>query len=121
VSASDDIVLHCAAKSCTPLVHSTGAGAFTYLDCAPLGTPGDPTTYTQTMATEAAQAVLAFEPGGVGLVSVQCGSTGASVGLELTLGGGSVSVIAIWTYAGPNAGHFNPGSACPDTTFPSWN
>lgn len=119
LSASDDVVLHCAAKStaCTPLTHSAGGG-LTYLDCAPLGMPGNPTTYTQTMAIEAAQAHLSANPvPGVGLVSVLCGSTGASIGIGVAPVG---SIIGIWTYAGPNAGHFDPGKVCPDTSFPTW-
>lgn len=121
VSATDDIVLHCAAKStsCTPLVHSAGFG-ISYLDCAPLGTPGNPATYTQTMAVEAAQAALASGqfPAFLTLVSVLCGSSGSSIGI----GAPPVTVNAIWTFAGPNAGHASSGSPapCPNTTFPTW-
>jgi hypothetical protein len=40
------------AAPCTPISHSNGLGQ-TYLDCAPLGTPGVASTYTVSMASKA--------------------------------------------------------------------
>jgi hypothetical protein len=99
--------------STTTCTHSNGLGQ-TYTDCHALGTPGDESTYTQTMAMEAATA---------------WNSTGAtstaSCGGSLVVFNSTGTATAGWQYTGSAAGHVNlvPGSngICPATTDPTWN
>lgn len=96
-----------------PLIsHLNGFGG-TYLHASPLGTPGNPATYTQSMAFAAAQSVFV---GGAPVIGV-CG--GFPV-LQMN----ALGVWHNWAYAGPLAGRAiaSPvGPGCPTSTSPIWN
>ncbi len=95
------------------LVHQNGYGA-TYLSCQPLGTPGSPATYTQTMA---AQAAHAYDSSAT-ITTATCPS-GAVV--EITSGGNAI----VWQYTGTLAGYTErtagSSGACPTTGSRTWN
>lgn len=101
--------------ACPPLVHDDGLGG-SYLDCAPLGVPGDPTTYGASMARAAASA---WAPGAA-LVSATC-----AAGASQCVGASNGTTCARWCFDGPLAGrvwrsktaHCN----CPYPTDPTWN
>ena len=100
------------------LMHSNGLGQ-DYLDCAPLGTPGDPSTYNVFMATEAAGAsTIAAKTSS----AVTCGS---GDGAASCLARRSRTECAIWCYTESIAGfvHDNASTACrcPTTSDPAWN
>lgn len=103
--------------------HSNGMGQ-TYVDCSPLGKPGVQSTYSATMAMEAAQAW------GMGTPQFgQCSTGNAyTVSWQTTLESG----CTMWLYTGQFAGYLRynhitnagvpPQCLCPvDTTFPTWN
>jgi hypothetical protein len=101
--------------------HSNGLGQ-TYLDCAPLGTPGNASTYSSMMANEAARA---WNTGGTITDSAGaflCSPSGVlSNGVEDVLASGECS---IWLYDGPAAGHVKnnaSGCLCPSASDPTWN
>jgi hypothetical protein len=113
--------------------HSNGLGQ-NYTDCSPLGTPGNASTYSSTMANEAANAwgmaSSIIDSGGSGL----CAPGGVlSDGVEAYWQSASGSGCAIWLYNGPAAGHVkynmdpNPGDTgpmacqCPSASDPTWN
>jgi hypothetical protein len=119
-SSSNDVTLQCtppAPPPCTVLDHSTGINGLKYQDCSPLGTPGDPTTYTLFMAREALLAVGGTLGGGF---VVSCNGNGLDSIYEATGNG-----IVTFTYAGSLAGHVNQsftGSPiCPGPSDPTWN
>jgi len=102
--------------ACT-LQHSNGLGQF-YTDCSnPLGTPGNPATYTLTMAQEAA---IALSTGTTQLVAC---SGGAPDTVTVANSNGS----AYWTYAGSAAGFVSFVAKgllippCPTTSSNTWN
>jgi hypothetical protein len=101
-----------------PLTHSNGLGQ-DYLDCAPLGTPGDPSTYDVFMAREAA-GVSTIAAKGSGAVTCSSGDGAASC-----IAKRSKTECAIWCYTESIAGfvHDNPTTACqcPTTSDPTWN
>lgn len=98
---------------CMPLTHSDGLGQ-TYLDCASLGQPGNASTYSMTMAQEAATAWGADVTG-----LYQC------VGLPNTCLGGESDAgdQRLWCFTGPLVGHVNLTRAegCPTVSSPTWN
>jgi hypothetical protein len=96
------------------LLHQDGYGQ-TYLSCQPLGTPGNPATYTQVMAVSAAHAYDAS----ASVSSATCG--GASV---IYIDNGSTAVV--WQYAGTLAGRTERtpgggGPTCPTAASATWN
>jgi hypothetical protein len=100
--------------------HANGLGQ-TYSDAAPPGTPGNPGTYTQTMATEAC---TAWPKGGT--CSITCG--GGAMAQEITTSSIGGSSCAVWAFGGgTSAGHVRLNSVgfplcqCPTTSDPSWN
>lgn len=80
-------------SGCVQLDHSNGFGQ-TYQDCAPLGTPGDPATYTQHMAVEAAEAWPLFQRS---MLVMYCGG-------YVFQGVDSSGNVMSWIYSGPHAG-----------------
>lgn len=106
VNLNGDATDGCEAAASCP--HPNGLGG-SYDDCAdPLGTPGDPTTYSLTMAMLAGA-------GGTP-TPVLCNGAGAVVA---QVG----SHFATWQYGGPNAGHVVEslsGTACPTSADPVW-
>ncbi len=101
----------------TPLTHSNGVGN-DYLDCGALGTPGDASTYTVFMATEARDAW----------------PIGPSTTRDLTCGDGATAACTskrtkgacgIWCYSGALAGFVHASTdrfcVCPTTADPTWN
>jgi hypothetical protein len=130
VSGSNDIAIKCVPPpppSCTPISHSAGYGTVQYQDCAALGTPGDPSTYTLQMATEAAQTTQEGRFLTWSVMPVP-GCLGDTIGLG-QMDGGDTLIYIIWAYSGPYAGHVisdvtDPTGiayACPLGTDPTWN
>ncbi|HEY8807416.1 MAG TPA: hypothetical protein VIN70_07515 [Candidatus Limnocylindria bacterium] len=125
LSGTSGAITVAAASSCT---HETGVGGMTYQLCVPLGVPGNETTYTETMAFAAADAVIAreFSLTVVSRSYVSCGGFGA-VWLKMTLAYyPSPELEVIWQYAGPAAGRVYAvgggyGAVCPTTFEPTWN
>jgi hypothetical protein len=124
-TATDDVVLHCQPNTTPPptCTHDNGVGQ-TYQLCVPLGVPGDPTTYSLTMAVAAANALLV--PVGYGRVSgvLKCGTYDAEVE-DVSIDGVLVA-RGVWEFQGPAAGHVSGGAfgvigLCPLTTDPVWN
>jgi hypothetical protein len=119
-----NVTLTCHNPNC---VHSAGltvnGNLVTYTDCnVALGTPGDPTTYTDSMAFEARKAYIFA-------ANVAIGSTGGRVSCDggtdnaEELSGPSIGFI-VWTFAGPNAGYVHVDGiapVCPTTSDPTWN
>lgn len=102
-----------ACGSASAFTHSNGAGQF-YVDCNPLGTPGNPATYIQTMAQEAAAAFST-----AAATSLACNGAGA-------VGASSTQGFAVWVYQGTLAGYvlISPSQFfCPSPTSFSatWN
>jgi hypothetical protein len=113
-AADNTIVLTC---NSTCISHSNGPNTMaiplgqTYLDCAPLGTPGVASTYSLQMATEAA---LAW-PLGNGLggpTQTTCADGSLAIVFTETVRmpfpngtNGIVDVPMVWVYTGPLAGH----------------
>lgn len=102
-----------------PLVHKNGFNQF-YDDCVPLGMPGQPNTYTRTMATEAAVPLFI---NGASNFDYACG---ASLGYAKSNG----QLCAVWGYTGPIAGFAVKTSSldggdpcsCPNpSTDATWN
>src|SRR5262249_34582213 len=106
----------CCATACQT-THMNGLGQ-KYYDCTALGTPGIPSTYTGTMATEAADAWTTS----VTATPCQCG-TGASA--PRCYYKQTATACAVWLYTGGLAGyvHLEPTSSCicPGSTDPTWN
>lgn len=88
----------------------------TYNFCAPLGTPGNGSTYSLAMAEAARDSLGASTPGGAGTV---CGSSLVLACVKTVFG------YVSWGYAGPLAGYMyvNASSctACPTTLCPTWD
>jgi hypothetical protein len=93
--------------------HSNGLGQ-NYFDCAALGVPGDPATYTAEMAA-AARAVWPFSGTDETLF---CASDALAARL-------TSNSCAVWQYAGSRAGRVHlsaaPSCSCPSATDPTWN
>ena len=116
VSGSTNLGLYCR-------LHQNGLGG-TYSDCAPLGIPGNASTYNQTMATEAA---LSWGHG-TNAVMYLCGNSAPYqdiISIDNTNG-----PSANWSYTngteGPVAGHVNTNPTgiadlCPVSTDATWN
>jgi Tol biopolymer transport system component len=105
-------------------LHADGLGQ-TYADCAPLGTPGNPATYSQTMALEAAHA---WNPSGL-IFHASCGS-GANVANVIVYQATGSGPTATWTYGAtgsyiPTVGHVylsaTADAFCAQPTDPAWN
>src|SRR5947209_6394875 len=96
--------------------HSNGLGQY-YFDCNALGSPGNASTYSQTMAVAAASA---WAPGGT-ISVVTCGTGFAVNAIENDFGGRA----AIWQFSGTVAGHvfLNPPGqfGCPLQSDLAWN
>ena len=91
--------------------HSNGVGQPSD-DCADSpGTPGNGSSYNQTMATMAAGAWGAGTPS-----VVSCSGSNA---VEDSFAG----MCGVWAYSGPLAGHVRIAASCvcPLTTSPAWN
>jgi Stigma-specific protein, Stig1 len=102
----------CCGSSCETQ-HNTGLGQNFY-DCSALGVPGNPTTYGQALAREAASAAF---PGASQSV-VNCPDT-QGVAIQVA----NASGFAVWSYSGPTAGyvHFAGAPYCPSTSDPTWD
>jgi hypothetical protein len=98
--------------------HSNGLGQ-SYVDAAPLGTPGNPATYASSMANAAANAW----PTSGTIASGQCGS---GVAASQHVRKQTQTSCAVWVYSKPLAGHVHLNTAnnnclCPTTSDPVWN
>lgn len=108
----------CCATACQP-VHMVGIDQKTYVhDCDPLGTPGDPSTYTLAMAQAAAAAWMPATD-----QMVTCGS---GQNMQMCLRRDTGSTCATWCFAkGIVAGWVREASTCtcPTNATPSapWN
>jgi len=117
ISASADssgvVTLHCnGVPVCT---HSTGINGVTYQDCtAPLGIPGEPSTYSQDMADRAAAAI---SQAGTITANVCTGSAGGAVVILAVVGTPPI----LWAFSGAAAGHVNANGSCPTALDPTWN
>jgi len=129
--ANGVVTLICRSTTC---VHQTGLFVFagpisvpvTYTDCNnPVGVPGDPTTYTFTMATEAANAYMGADgfAGTQNLAAVACNGQPAVALVQVDSGGLIVNQI-VWAYAGTNAGRVvvsgTSGGVCPTIADLPW-
>ncbi|HET7701129.1 MAG TPA: choice-of-anchor D domain-containing protein, partial [Candidatus Limnocylindria bacterium] len=97
------------------IIHSNGIGG-TYGHSAPLGTPGNPATYTVSMAFAAADS--GDPTGGALPTAVTCGT-------ELAYMIQTLEFTAVWVYTGPLAGrvrlaYANPLPLCPTSTADAW-
>jgi hypothetical protein len=92
--------------------HMNGLGETYMLSCVPLGTPGNPNTYTLAMATAARAAWTAGTDS-----TLTC--TGNAACLTRT----GASTCATWCYTKTVAGHVLEAATCtcPTTGSPSWN
>ncbi len=103
----------------SPLSHSNGLGQ-TYLDCHPLGTPGDGATYSLSMATEARAAWLGLKVNG----TFTCG-TGPDAAACIFQR--DPSQCAMWCYTNTVAGYVRLNVAkggacqCPSSSDLPWN
>jgi len=79
--------------------HSDGLGQ-TFYDCLPLGVPGSPPTYSQTLAVEAAVAWLSAGGGG----STDSGSCGGVYG-SYVIADRADGLEALWHYSGVYTGY----------------
>jgi hypothetical protein len=114
-------------------VHNNGFGG-NYFDCSPLGQPGiSPTTYTTTMATEAAVSFAAQNGTASGGWNCTSGSD-TSYSICKTAGNGKTGTCTCWVYDGTgtyisaighayksSGGSGDSGCFCPDNTDPTWN
>lgn len=105
----------CCGSSCQT-VHSNGVGQ-SYYDCNALGQPGNPSTYSLTIATEARAAYPL--PGGRD-VATTC-PDGSHVLVRY-----DDSRYALWQYDGPLAGHVTVndagnGGLCPTLASATWD
>jgi PKD repeat protein len=124
ITATDAGVSGFTGLTVTCRLHQNGLGQ-TYSDCAPLGTPGNSSTYNQTMAQEAATAWNAS-----GTIQMeQCGS-GANVAQVVVDQVSPAGPTAVWTYSATGTqtatvGHVFASSSstasCPLSADPAWN
>jgi hypothetical protein len=103
--------------------HHNGLGD-TYNDCAPLGTPGNASTYSATMAKEAATAWP--NPGGTGTISSGTCTELTTGKLDSCEANRSSTACSVWCYTGIMAGYVHENTAsgkclCPDSMGTSWN
>jgi hypothetical protein len=100
-------------ETCESTNHTNGLGQ-PYYDCSPLA------TYDLVSATEAAAAWAHERTGATGFATTCEGSANSVLAA-------TANEWAVWTYAGPSAGHVLSGTGgsdaalCPQTTDPSWN
>jgi hypothetical protein len=97
--------------------HENGIGQ-TYSDCAPRGQPGDPTTYSRSMAGEAASAW-----GHGGGADATCGSSSC---VSVFFPNFINSECAAWCYSGSLAGRVidviqTSSTCCPSGSDGTWN
>lgn len=99
----------CCAGACAP-EHSNGLGQ-SYYDCAPLGVPGSPASYSLQMATSAR---AAWEAGADS--TALCGAAQAVVRE-------GASACAVWVYTTSLAGHVYWAATCfcPTVFDQTWN
>jgi len=104
----------CCGNACQP-THLNGLGQTFLLDCTPLGTPGDETTYSLQLATAARDASPAGVDG-----NKSCGN-GAMATNCLTRTSGTM--CATWCYGKALAGRVLQATTCtcPSTSSPAWN
>jgi Collagen triple helix repeat (20 copies) len=123
-STAGAVTLYCSSPACT---HSAGTDfdgdPLIYTDCSnPPGTPGDPTTYKNVMASEAESVFTqANEAGPASVTIMDCdGGSGNALSAEFA---GEESAVT-WTFGGPNAGHVAQAigvqATCPLSTDPTW-
>ena len=124
IFATDGTVSGSTTLTVTCRSHQNGLGG-TYSDCAPLGTPGTPSTYNSTMANEAA---MSWSSTGT-ISSAQCGSGLNTASVVIDQAGVS-GPTATWVYAASGnlvatVGHVfrsaNATAFCPVATDPAWN
>jgi hypothetical protein len=115
--SSDVITLHCNITPGPPVcTHSVGIGGLSYTDCNfPLGIPGEPSTYNQVMANDAASAFNAHL-GGTDTITL--GFCGGSAVVILTPASGTAIE---WSFGDGTAGHVDPNGFCPTVLDPTWN
>lgn len=98
---------------CSALTHANGAGQ-SYEDCAPLGTPGNASTYTASMASEAATAW------GIGIPAM--GSVREPDGITydtcIIAPSGTGNPCGIWCYTGVYAGYVHWGTFAAGCSWP---
>jgi hypothetical protein len=96
------------------IAHANGLGQ-NYGACSPLAVPGDPATYSVTMANRAR---AAWPVTGTPLDTLHCNTF-------LVVARQTSNSCALWAYQGAMAGHVHLSAtqacACPATTDPSWN
>lgn len=123
ISAADGTVSGSTTLTVTCRSHPNGLGG-NYSDCAPLGTPGTPSSYNATMANEAA---LSWNSAGT-ISSAQCGSGGNTATVVIDTAS-ATGPTAIWAYAATGTlvatvGHVilsaSASSFCPGATDPAW-
>jgi hypothetical protein len=107
----------CCGTSCQT-THNNGLGE-PYYDCSPLGTPGLPSTYTATMASEAR---TAWPNAGTD----NMGTCGNGANASACIGRATAGSCAVWCYTKGLAGYVhlnlvNNQCYCPTTSDPSWN
>ena len=100
------------------IVRHDGGFGIDYLDCAPLGVPGDPSTYTRNLAVKAR--ALYFPSNQHTDSDVSCG--GGDAVQRIVMGAGTCT---IWTYSGPTAGYLRVTYSltecnCPTTSDTPW-
>jgi hypothetical protein len=104
----------CCGNSCQP-VHNNGLGQTYLLTCTPLGTPGNESTYSVTMATAARAAWPAGSDG-----NKTCGNgANASACIQRMQGG----QCAVWCYTKTLAGRVlqSTNCSCPTGSSQTWN
>ena len=124
----------CCATTMCQTVHNNGYGGH-YYDCSPLGQPGvSPTTYTSTMANEAAVSFTAQNGTASGGWSCKSGASNVSNSICKTAGSGTSGTCTCWVYDATGTyinaiGHTykssgtgsDTGCFCPANTDPTWN
>jgi len=127
VAANGSISFTCQNPTCKHFTGELGPmGPVSYTDCNdPLGTPGDGSTYTQTMAEDAAQAFAAAVGGQVEPPAKCDGDPFPNVAVVDVPGINQVASVVTWTWVGPNAGYTvasgNSSAVCPTSADMTWN
>jgi hypothetical protein len=97
--------------------HDNGVGD-TYYDCLAKGTPGDPSTYSAQLATDAR---AAYPLSSFSDVATSCNGGDTEVLVRY-----DEQTYVTWAFTGDAAGHvtvnnLGNGPLCPDTSSPIWN
>ncbi len=108
----------CSGNTTCQALHSNGLGQ-TFYDCSPLGTPGDPVTYNQAMASGAAAAWSAGTDQLVTCTNSSCLCRTTSTAIQDS---------AVWCYTGTLAGYVGHSSVatpnclalCPYGKIATW-